>query len=114
MAESILCDIATEVLKKIGSLVVRQVSLLWNVESDLKSLEGTLSTIQAVLLDAEEKQAQDHQLLDWLGKLKDVLLDAEDVLEEFELQASEREVVRQKRSTLTKVRQCFSSSNPVV
>ncbi|KAJ0047791.1 hypothetical protein Pint_16983 [Pistacia integerrima] len=82
MAESILCDIATEVLQKIGSLVVRQVSFLWNVESDLKSLEGTLSAVQVVLLDAE--------------------LDAEDVLEEFELQACGREAVRQKRSTLTK------------
>ncbi|XP_031259356.1 putative disease resistance protein RGA3 [Pistacia vera] len=114
MAESILFDIATEVLKKIGSLVGRQVSSLWNLESDLESLAGTLSTIQAVLLDAEKKQAHDHQLRDWLGKLKDVLLDAEDVLEEFEFQAPGREVVRQKRSTSRKVRQFFSSSNPVV
>ncbi|KAJ0048450.1 hypothetical protein Pint_17000 [Pistacia integerrima] len=102
MAESILFDIATEVLKKIGSLVGREVSLLWNLESDLESLEGTLSRIKAVLLDAEKKQAHDHQLRDWLGKLKDVLLDAEDVLEEFEFKASGREVVRQKRSTFRK------------
>ncbi|KAJ0047923.1 hypothetical protein Pint_17024 [Pistacia integerrima] len=114
MAESILFDIATEVLKQIGSLVGREVSLLWNLESDLESLAGTLSTIQAVLLDAEKKQAHNHQLRDWLGKLKDVLLDAEDVLEEFEFQAPGREVVRQKRSTSRKVRQFFSSSNPVV
>ncbi|KAJ0048940.1 hypothetical protein Pint_17060 [Pistacia integerrima] len=113
MAESILFDIATEVLTKIGSLVGWEVSLLWNLESDLKSLEGTLSTIKAVLSDAEKKQAQNDQLRDWLGKLKDVFLDAEDVLEEFELQASGREVERQKRSTLRKVCQCFSSSNPV-
>ncbi|XP_031269043.1 putative disease resistance protein RGA4 [Pistacia vera] len=113
MAESILFDIATEVLTKIGSLVGWEVSLLWNLESDLKSLEGTLSTIKAVLSDAEKKQAQNDQLREWLGKLKDVFLDAEDVLEEFELQASGREVERQKRSTLRKVCQCFSSSNPV-
>ncbi|KAJ0049122.1 hypothetical protein Pint_16993 [Pistacia integerrima] len=113
MAESILFDIATEVLKKIGSLVRREVSLLWNLESDLESLEGTLSRIKAVLLDAEKKQAHNHQLRDWLGKLKDVLLDAEDVLEEFEFKASGREVVRQKRSTFRKVCQCFSSSKSV-
>ncbi|XP_031247792.1 putative disease resistance protein RGA4 [Pistacia vera] len=109
MAESILFDIATEVLLKTGSLVGGELSLLWNLESDLKSLTGTLSTIQAVLLDAEKMQAKDHQLRHWLGKLKDVFHDAEDVLEEFEFEA-----VRQKRSTLRKVCQCFSSSNPVV
>ncbi|KAJ0048740.1 hypothetical protein Pint_17058 [Pistacia integerrima] len=87
MAESIVFDIATEVLTKIGSLVGRQVSLLWNLESDLRRLEGTLSSIKAVISDAEKKQARNDQLRDWLRKLKDVLLDAEDVLEEFEFQA---------------------------
>ncbi|XP_031270598.1 putative disease resistance protein RGA3 [Pistacia vera] len=114
MAESIVFDIATEVLTKIGSLVGRQVSLLWNLESDLRRLEGTLSSIKAVISDAEKKQACNDQLRDWLRKLKDVLLDAEDVLEEFEFQAPKREVVRQKRSTIRKVSQFFSSSNPVV
>ncbi|XP_031269054.1 putative disease resistance protein RGA4 [Pistacia vera] len=83
MAESILFDIATEVMMKIGYLVGRELSLLWNLESSLKSLAGTLGTIRVVLSGAEKKQAEDDQLCDWLGKLKDVLLDAEDILEKF-------------------------------
>ncbi|XP_031265370.1 putative disease resistance protein RGA4 [Pistacia vera] len=113
MAKSILFNIVAEFLTRIGSHVVREVSSLWNLESDLESLAGTLSTIQAILLDAKKKEAQDYQLHDWLGKLKDVILDTKDVLEEFEFQAPMKVVVRQKRSTLRKVSQCFSSSNPV-
>ncbi|XP_031265745.1 putative disease resistance protein RGA3 [Pistacia vera] len=112
MAESTLFSIATKVLTTIGSLVNQQASLLWKLESDLKSLEGTLSSIKAVISDAEKKQAQNDQLRDWLRKLKDVLLDAEDVLEEFEFQAPRGEVVRQNRSTIRKVRQFFSSFYP--
>lgn len=36
--------------------------LPWELESDIRKLEGTLSTIQAVLLDAEEKQASTPRL----------------------------------------------------
>ncbi|KAJ0047787.1 hypothetical protein Pint_16987 [Pistacia integerrima] len=113
MAESTLFSIATNVPTTIGSLVNRQASLLWKLESDLKSLEGTLKSIKAVILDAEKKQAQNDRPCGSVRKLKDVLLDAEDVLEEFEFQAPGwGQVVRQNRSTIRKVSQFFSSSNP--
>ncbi|XP_044466544.1 putative disease resistance protein RGA4 [Mangifera indica] len=86
-----------------------EVSLSWNLESDLRRLQRTITTIKAVLLDAETKQTQDHQLRDWLGKLRDVFYDAEDVLEEFEFHASRR----QRKSSISKVRQYFPSSNSV-
>jgi hypothetical protein len=40
--------------------------------------------IEAVLLDVEEQQASNHSLRTWLGELKDVLKDAENVLDEFQ------------------------------
>ncbi|XP_031248154.1 putative disease resistance protein RGA4 [Pistacia vera] len=110
MAESIVFGAATEILKKIGSLVGGELSLLWNLESDLRRLEGTMRTIKAVLLDAETKQTQNHQLRDWLAKLKDVFYDAEDVLDEFDFQASSRS---QQWSSTLKVSQYFSSSNAI-
>ncbi|XP_044465551.1 putative disease resistance protein RGA4 [Mangifera indica] len=109
MAEAILFNSATEILKKIGSLIGGEVSLLWDLKSNLRRLEGTMSTLKAVLMDAERKQTQDHQLRDWLGKLRDVFYDAEDVLEEFEFQASRR----QQGSSISKVRQYFPCSNSV-
>ncbi|KAF2307991.1 hypothetical protein GH714_034136 [Hevea brasiliensis] len=45
-------------------------------------------TIKAVLLDAEEKQVTNNDVRVWLIKLKDVLYDAEDVLDEFECRRS--------------------------
>ncbi|XP_044498329.1 disease resistance protein RGA2-like [Mangifera indica] len=109
MAEAIVSDMASEILKKIASLIAGELWLLCNLENDLKGLQGTMTTIRAVLLDAEKKQTQDHQLRDWLGKLRDVLFYAEDVLEEFELQTSRR----QQGSSALKVCQCFSSCNLV-
>ncbi|XP_044465072.1 putative disease resistance protein RGA4 [Mangifera indica] len=109
MAEAILFNTATEILKKIVSLIGGEVSLLWDLKSNLRRLEGTMSTLKAVLLDAETRQTQDHQLRDWLGKLRDVFYDAEDVLEEFEFHAARR----QRRTSISKVRQYFPSWNSI-
>ena len=38
--------------------------------------------IKAVLIVAKERQASDQRLLIWLGELKDVLNDVENVLDE--------------------------------
>ncbi|XP_044500294.1 disease resistance protein RGA2-like [Mangifera indica] len=109
IAEAVVSTIASEILKKIAPLIGGELSLLLGLENDLKGLQGTMTSIRAVLLDAEKKQTQDHQLRDWLGKLRDVLFDAEDVLEDFQLQASKR----QRGSSALKVCQCFSSCNLV-
>ncbi|XP_041023999.1 putative disease resistance protein RGA4 [Juglans microcarpa x Juglans regia] len=61
--------------------------LPWELESDIRKLEGTVSAIQAVLLDAEEKQASIPPLNLWLGRLKGILYDAEDMLDEMEGEA---------------------------
>jgi hypothetical protein len=50
------------------------------VKKDVKNLSSTLSTIKAVLEDAENKQVTNPQLKDWLGKLKEAAFDAEDIL----------------------------------
>nr|XP_023923498.1 putative disease resistance protein RGA1 [Quercus suber] len=70
-----------------------------------------MSTVQAVLLDAEEKQATNHLLSVWLERLKDVFHDAMDVLDEFESEDLRRQVVQKYGSTGRKVCCFFSSSN---
>ena len=54
------------------------------VGGELTKLKRTMLAIEAVLLDAEEQQASNHSLRTWLGELKDVLKDAENVLDEFQ------------------------------
>ena len=77
-------SVAEKVIEKLGSLAFQEISLTRNIASDLKELQDTMSTVQAVLLDAEEKQATYQQLSVWLERLKVVFHDAMDVLDEFE------------------------------
>ncbi|KAJ9676904.1 hypothetical protein PVL29_022085 [Vitis rotundifolia] len=108
MAESFAFAIADRVLGKLGSALIQDVGLAWGVKTELEELNDTLSTIRAVLLDAEEKQATSHQLRDWLGKLKDGFYDAEDIVDEFEYEALRQKVVAS-GSFKTKVCSFFSS-----
>ncbi|XP_034689141.1 disease resistance protein RGA2-like [Vitis riparia] len=112
MAESFAFNIADKLLGKATSLVVEQVCLAGGVYSELENIKATLSTVRAVLLDAEEQQVNNHQLTDWLGKLKDCFYDAEDVLDEFEYDSLQRVVVSE-GGIKRKVRHFFSSSNPL-
>ncbi|XP_020087034.1 putative disease resistance protein RGA3 isoform X2 [Ananas comosus] len=53
-----------------------------DVGAELKKLEGTLSTICDVLEDAEGRQVQERALRGWLGRIKDVAYDIDDLLDE--------------------------------
>ena len=101
-------------MELLGSLIYQELSSAWGVQSDLKKLECIVLAIKAVLLDAEEKQESDHRLNHWLGQLKDVLNDAENVLDEFQNQILQKEVLKRCRSTHKKVGYFFSGSNPLV
>nr|XP_023882087.1 putative disease resistance protein RGA1 [Quercus suber] len=106
--------IAVKVLELLGSVTFQEISSAWGVKSDLTKLERTVKAIKAVLLDAEEKQASDHGLSVWLGELKDVLKDAENVLDEFQYMVLQKEVMKRNGSTSKKVSNFISSSNPLV
>ncbi|KAM4077862.1 hypothetical protein ACJW30_12G172100 [Castanea mollissima] len=113
-AETFVFNIAQKVLEKLGSLAFQEARLIWGAESDLGRFEKTLSTVKAVLLDAEEQQVHNQELTVWLGQLKEVFYDAQDVLDEFECEALRRQVVEMQGSTIRKVSRFFSSSNPLV
>uniref|UniRef100_A0A2N9GR12 Rx N-terminal domain-containing protein n=1 Tax=Fagus sylvatica TaxID=28930 RepID=A0A2N9GR12_FAGSY len=103
-------SVAEKVIEKLGSLAYEEILSAWGISSDLKSLELTMSTIQAVLLDAEEKQVKNRGLTVWLEQLKDVFYDVVDVLDEFECEALRRQVVKTHGSAPGQV---LSSFNPL-
>ncbi|CAL9025734.1 unnamed protein product [Prunus brigantina] len=105
--------LATKLIEKPGSITSEQICLAWGVKADLKKLQRTMSIIKDVLLDAEQKQEHNQQIRSWLRQLKDVFLDAEDLLDEFECEALRREVVETFHGTTGKVRRFFSRSNPI-
>ncbi|XP_017629251.2 putative disease resistance protein RGA1 [Gossypium arboreum] len=110
MAESIAFDIAVELITKLSSFAVSQIGLWWNVKDDLDDLKTTVSTIKAVLLDAEEKSVTNNLVKVWLEKLKDVLYDADDLLDDFSTEALRKDLMGGKK-LMKEVRLFFSSSN---
>ncbi|GMP97687.1 hypothetical protein CsSME_00045845 [Camellia sinensis var. sinensis] len=83
MAETLLFNITGLVLSKLSSLALDQLTLFWDTKTELKKLENTLSTIRAVLLDANEQQATNNEVRDWLEKLQDVVCDVDDLLDDL-------------------------------
>eukprot|EP00258_Populus_trichocarpa_P043544 XP_024459563.1 putative disease resistance protein RGA3 [Populus trichocarpa] len=116
MAEGVLFNIAEEIIKTLGSLAAQEVALWWGLKDQLRKLNGTVTRIKAVVQDAEEqaqKQKQNHQIEDWLEKLREAVYDAEDLLDDFSTQVLRKQLMSGKRVS-TEVRLFFSRSNQFV
>ena len=94
----------------VGSLALQEIKLACVVKDELENLKSTVSTIQAVLLDAEKQGSHNNEVKDWLNKLRDVFLDADDVLDDFSTEALQHKVMAGNKMT-KEVRIFFSSSN---
>nr|XP_018679241.1 PREDICTED: disease resistance protein RGA2-like isoform X1 [Musa acuminata subsp. malaccensis] len=60
-----------------------KVDLLLGVPGEIQNLQSTLRNIHSVLLDAEKRRIEDKAVNDWLMEPKDVMYDADDVLDEW-------------------------------
>ncbi|KAL3568560.1 hypothetical protein D5086_031211, partial [Populus alba] len=87
---------------KLGSFAVQEFRLAWGLEDDLARLEERLRAINVVLSNAEKEQSKNDRLRFWLHMLREVLYDAEDVLDEIVCETLQRQVVRTKGSTSRK------------
>jgi hypothetical protein len=97
MAEAV----AASIIKSSGSLALQEIGLFWSFKDELEKLKNTVSTIQAVLLDAEEKQTHNHLVKDWLGKLKDAMYLADDVLDDYSTELKRRQVMEEDNEQTT-------------
>ncbi|KAB2060033.1 hypothetical protein ES319_A11G349900v1 [Gossypium barbadense] len=110
MAEAIAFDLAAELITKLSSFTLSQIGLWWNAKDDLDDLKSTVSTIKVVLLDVEERSVTSQLVKDWLEKLRDVLYDANDLLDDFSTEALRKDLLGGNKLT-KEVRLFFSSSN---
>ncbi|PPR80369.1 hypothetical protein GOBAR_AA40347 [Gossypium barbadense] len=108
MAEAIAFDLAVELITKLSSFTLSQIGLWWHVKDDLDHLNSTISTIKAVLLDAEERSVTSQLVKDWLEKLKYVLYDADDLLDDFSTEVLRKDLMGGNR--LTKEVHLFSQA----
>ncbi|GMQ04052.1 hypothetical protein CsSME_00049615 [Camellia sinensis var. sinensis] len=102
------------VLRNLDSLIRNEVGLLWGVDEEMKKLKSTLSTIKAVLEDAERKQLQDKAIQNWLRELNDAAYEADDILDDCATEALRFESKGQSSGSLKKkVITCLLTFNPI-
>ncbi|KAF8016431.1 hypothetical protein BT93_H1826 [Corymbia citriodora subsp. variegata] len=118
MAEAVLFNLATDILKSLAtemakpavSFASQKILSLYGAKDELQSLQGTVQTIQAVLLDAEKQQWHNSQVKLWLGRLKDVLYDIQELLDDVATEDLRRKVTPGNKM-LKAARILFSKSN---
>ncbi|XWS30765.1 hypothetical protein CRYUN_Cryun23aG0017600 [Craigia yunnanensis] len=111
MADVLVSTVVRTILGNLTSLALCKFEIASSLKSELENLEGTLSNIQAVLQDAEQKQWRSEAVKNWLRKLKEVAYDADDILNEFTLEALKW---RARRNMCSQVSDFFSSQNSTV
>ncbi|KAM1064628.1 hypothetical protein EV2_029431 [Malus domestica] len=111
MAEGVLYNVAEGILGRLGSLAFQEIGLIWGVKDELHNLKEIVAGLQAFLLDAEQKQANNNEVRLWLEGLEDAVYEADDLLDEFNTEALQRQMVPGNTKVSKKVHLFFSSSN---
>ncbi|CAL5351890.1 unnamed protein product [Camellia sinensis] len=96
MTETVIFNFASRVLEKIGLLALQEVGPTWGLEEELKTLEGTMSTIKAVLSAAETIYDLEYYSIVkdvWYQRLQAAFYEADNVLDEFQYEALRRHQV---------------------
>ncbi|KAM3693930.1 hypothetical protein ACJW31_07G022200 [Castanea mollissima] len=113
MADLLLSALVNTVVGNLNTSALQEFGVAWGLGAELDKLKSTMSTIQSIVQDAEEKQWNSKAITDWLRKLKDVARDADNVLDEFATEALMRKVEREKGAT-SQVSSFFSLRNRLI
>lgn len=100
------------ILQNLSSPVLKEFGIIWNLKDEKQRIQSTVSAIKAVLVDAEAKATTNHQISNWLEELKDVLFDADDLIDDFSTEDFRRKLMVGNNMT-KKVQIFFSKSNQI-
>ncbi|XP_065007177.1 putative disease resistance protein RGA3 [Musa acuminata AAA Group] len=75
-------------VRTLKDMAKEKVDLLLGAPGEIQKLQRTLHNIQSVLHDAEQRRIDDEAIMYWLTELKDVMYDADDVLDECRMEAA--------------------------
>ncbi|XP_072063998.1 putative disease resistance protein RGA1 [Arachis hypogaea] len=110
----VVSGVASTLLGNLATKSFQEIALACGLKDDVKKFESSLKTIKAYLIDAENKEAKNHSIDEWLKQLREAFDDAGDILDEIEYEAKLNEVVKLYGSVCTKIRRFFSyTSNPL-
>ncbi|CAL0308146.1 unnamed protein product [Lupinus luteus] len=114
MAESPGYLVAESLIANISSSVIHEASINIGVYDDLQAFKETLLSIRDWLWQVEFQKKHIYSTQLHLREIKQVLHDAENVVDEFECERLRNEVVNARVNSITKVARFFSTSNPFV
>ncbi|KAF7815705.1 putative disease resistance protein RGA1 [Senna tora] len=83
MAEALL----GVVLENLSSFVRDEFATFWGVNGEIQRLTNSLKLIQAVIVDAEQKEITKESIKIWLQQLKDAAHVLDDILDEYSIQS---------------------------
>ncbi|XP_047339599.1 putative disease resistance protein RGA3 [Impatiens glandulifera] len=101
-------------LSNLVPLIKDEFSLFWSFQKEVQKLSSTLSSINAVLEDAERKnlQEKDKQMEDWLRKLKNVAYEVRDIMDDCTFQDLRLQLKRLNASSSTRIKVTNSIIHP--
>ncbi|KAJ3685007.1 hypothetical protein LUZ61_014171 [Rhynchospora tenuis] len=74
----------------VSTMVADEVGMLLGIPGEIEKLGETVRDIQSVLSDAERKQTKGSAIERWLLQLKDVMYDADDLMDLCQIKAEDR------------------------
>ena len=79
----VLDSFISGLVRTLMDMAKEEVDLLLGVPGEIQKLQRSLRNIHSVLRVAEKRRIEDEDVNDWLMELKDVMYDADDVLDEW-------------------------------
>ncbi|XP_077237391.1 putative disease resistance protein RGA3 [Tasmannia lanceolata] len=118
IAKVFVSTVLDELIVNLKESALQEIKSVWGFEEELEKLESTVTLIQGVVEDAEEKQVSSEAVRKWLGKLKNIAYDADDLLDDVATEARRSalmcEIHTSKRQKIVhSISSFFSSNNPL-
>ncbi|KAM2263536.1 hypothetical protein ACFXTI_039809 [Malus domestica] len=107
MAEGVLFNIVERIVVRLGNRAFQKIGSIWGVQDELNKLKEMVVGFQVVLLDAEQKRANNSEVKLWLESVEDAVYEADDVLDEFNTEVQRRLVMHGNTKLSKKVRLFF-------
>ena len=109
MAELFLSAFIQALFERLLSPELLKYARREGVGKKLEKWRNTLSIIQGVLDDAEDKQQTDRAVKRWLDDLRDLVFDLEDILDEFATEELRLKVMSENHASTSKVQNLIPS-----
>ncbi|KAL0927255.1 hypothetical protein M5K25_001418 [Dendrobium thyrsiflorum] len=90
--------------------VQEEVIMLLGVKGELQKLQQRMATIQSLLKDAEKKKFDDSSIDHWLSELKDVMYDADDIIDLCRIEGAQLLANQNPKSKTSPVWVCVSQT----